>query len=283
VLAGLVRQIGSHAPWGLRRAVEKDHKRDGSEAVPWSRPDHATVHFLPEIPAQPTSLDDLLPGRDVENELGCFYLSERPMHEFWAGGRDAEGLDKDSIYFDLEAAGGRGKPLFLAGAALWDENEGWMLWHGLARHPDEEAPLLLAFAELCKEHPKLVSYSGVKNDWPFLHSRWERFGQETPKLEAHLDLFELAQARYRGVLPACRLVTLEKFLLGRHREDDLPSGFIPLAWEDYLRAGDGRLLAQILYHNLLDVIALLELQPILNVPFSPLPVPPVLVEPPVLP
>lgn len=247
--------------------------------MPWSRPDHATIHYLPEIPAQPTSLDALLPGSEMVNELGRFWLSCRPMKDFWADALVCEGLDKEAIYFDLEAAGGRGKPLFLAGAAIWDESQGWMLWHALARHPDEEAPLLHTFAELCRERPRMVSYSGTKNDWPFLRSRWDRFGQKIPKLEAHLDLFDLAQARYRGVLPACRLVTLEKFLLGRHREDDLPSGFIPLAWEDYLESGDGRLLAQILYHNLLDVVALLELQPILEAPFSPRPVPLNLVAP----
>jgi uncharacterized protein YprB with RNaseH-like and TPR domain len=260
--------------------VEKDHKRDGSEAVSWSRPDHATIHYLPALPAHPASLESLLPGEQVSNEMGSFWFSLRPMSEFWAGSHIVEGLDKAAIYFDLEAAGGRGKPLFLAGAAIWDEDKGWMLWHGLARHPDEEAALLHTFAQLCLERPRMVSYSGTKNDWPFLRSRWDRFRQPTPRLTAHLDLFDLAHARYRGMLPACRLVTLEKFLLGRHREDDLPSGFIPLAWEDYLRSGDGRLLAAILYHNLLDIVALLELQPILEVPFSPMPVPPVLVEPP---
>lgn len=250
--------------------------------MPWSRPDHATVRYLPKLPAHPEGLDALLPGVESTNEFGTFWFSLRPMGEFWDGSRIGEGLDKDAMYFDLEAAGGRGKPLFLAGAAIWDDVHGWMLWHGLARHPDEEAALLHGFAQLCLERPRMVSYSGTKNDWPFLRSRWDRFRQPIPRLNAHLDLFELAQSRYRGVLPACRLVTLEKFLLGRHREDDLPSGFIPLAWEDFLYSGDGRLLAAILYHNLLDIVALLELQPLLEVPFSPMPLPPVLVEPPLL-
>lgn len=267
----------------MRRAVEKDQKRDGSEAIAWSRPDHASFRYLPILPDSPQPLEALLPGQEISNEFGTFWLSLRPMSEFWDDARVTESLDKDALYFDLEAAGGRGKPLFLAGAAIWDDHYGWMLWHGLARHPDEEAALLHTFAQLCIERPRMVSYSGTKNDWPFLRTRWDRFRQPIPKLTAHLDLFDLAHARYRGVLPACRLVTLEKFLLGRHREDDLPSGFIPLAWEDYLRSGDGRLLAQILYHNLLDIVALLELQPILEVPFSPLPVTmAALVEPPKL-
>ncbi len=276
-MAGLVQQISLRAPWGLRRAVERDRKRDGLEDAPWLHPDTDFVHFLPDIPAEPAPLDALLPGHEEANDKGTFWLAWRPMHEFWAGGRLTEGVDTDSIYFDLEAGGGRGKPLFLVGASLWDEQEGWMLWHGLARAPEEEPALLAAFADLCRSRPKVVSYSGIKNDWPFLRHRWDHFGQAIPQLEHHLDLFDLAQDRYRGVLPTCRLVTLEKFLLGRYREDDLPSGLIPLSWEDFLHTGDARLLAQILHHNLLDVISLLELQPILDVPFSPLPVPPSLI------
>lgn len=270
MIAGLVRKLETLAPWGLRKAVEKDRKADEATRPKFARPDRETFHFFQLRDDRETLLEDLVPGEEVETSRGPAWLSLRSLDEFWSPLPSMPEPCDDRIWFDIENRGGRGNPGFLVGAVYHDEGR-WWLWQALARTPEEEPALLELVADLVRARPRLVSYSGTKNDWPFLCSRWGHFKIPYPDPREHLDLFDLAQVLYRGVLPSCRLVTLEHHICGRWREADLASGYIPIAYEQWLKNRDGRLLAQVLLHNALDVVCLLELEPFLVVEASPLP------------
>jgi uncharacterized protein YprB with RNaseH-like and TPR domain len=271
VVARLVRALETKAPWGLRRAVERDRKSDDSTRPAHSRPDRETFRFFELRDDSPALLESLIPGEEVPTAAGPAWLSLRKLDTIWPRHPDFPDHSTDRMWFDIETQGGRGNPGFLFGACFWEEGS-WWLWQALARSPDEEPALLHMITDLVKKRPRLVSYSGSKNDWPFLLSRWTHHRMPAPTPTEHLDLFDRAQILYRGVLPSCRLVTLEHHLCGRWREADLPSGYIPIAYLDWLENRDGRLLAQVLFHNALDVISLLELEPFLEAEACPLPI-----------
>lgn len=274
VMGRLVHTLEGRSPWGLRRAVEKDRKADEQDRPTYARSDRESFVFFEFAHDEPQLLEDIVPGREVETPHGPCWLSERPLEDFWSPFPSMPPPDPERLWFDIETQGGRGQPGFLFGAVFHD-GQRWILWQALARDPSEEKAWLHLVSEIVLARPRLVSYSGSKNDWPFLHSRWSLHKMKTPAFRDHLDLFDKAQALYRGVLPSCRLVTLERHLCGRWREGDLPSGYIPLAYVDWQEHRDGRLVAQVMLHNALDVVCLLELEPLLCVEATPLPQRPV--------
>lgn len=265
-----MRNLESRVPWGLRRAVEKDRKADEATRPVLARPDRESFRFFELADELPAPLEALVPGEEVATPYGPAWLSRRRLDGFWQPMPSLPDPDPEMLWFDIETQGGRGNPGFLFGAVFHDGRD-WVLWQALARDESEEKAWMHLCAEIVAEHPRLVSYSGSKNDWPFLLGRWRVHGLAAPTPKDHLDLFDAAQSLYRGVLPSCRLVTLERHLCGRWREADLPSGYIPQAYQDWLTHRDGRLLAQVMLHNALDVVCLLELQPLLAAPSSPLP------------
>ena len=269
-MARLVHGLESKSPWGLRRAVEKDRKADEASLPPYAQPDRETFVFFEFEEDKPQLLEEIVPGREVETPYGNAWLSIRPLEDFWSPMPAMPPPDPERLWFDIETQGGRGQPGFLFGA-VYHDGERWVLWQALARDHSEEKAWLHLVTEIVTERPRLVSYSGSKNDWPFLQSRWTLHKLKAPTPKDHLDLFDPAAALYRGVLPSCRLITLERHLCGRWRESDLASGYIPIAYVDWLENRDGRLVAQVMLHNALDVVCLLELEPILCVESCPLP------------
>ena len=270
VIQRLVRNLETRTPWGLRRAVEKDRKTDESNRPGYARADRETFRFFELLQDSPSPIEELVPGAEVQTSRGPAWLSLRPLTSFWEPFPQMPEPVEDRIWFDIETCGGRGQAGFLVGAVYFENNQ-WWLWQALARDHSEEPALLQLVTELVQKRPRLVSYSGSKNDWPFLASRWRHYQMPVPDHKDHLDLFDAAAAMYRGVLPSCRLVTLEHHLCARWREADLPSGFIPTAYVEWLEHRDGRLLAQVMLHNALDVVCLLELEPFLTAPWCPLP------------
>ncbi|MCB9496866.1 MAG: ribonuclease H-like domain-containing protein [Fibrobacteria bacterium] len=266
----MVHALESKAPWGLRRAVEKDRKSDENDRPPYARADRETFVLFELAEDRPMRLEEIVEGHEVQTPFGPLWLLDRPLEEFWSPMPTLPPIDPSRMWFDIETQGGRGQPGFLFGAVFHDGSE-WRLWQALARDHSEEKAWLHLVTEMVQQRPNLVSYSGSKNDWPFLLSRWKVHHLKPPVLESHLDLFDRAQEHYRGVLPSCRLVTLERHLCGRWRESDLPSGYIPQAYVDWLAHRDGRLLAQVMLHNALDVVCLLELEPLLCVDACPMP------------
>jgi tetratricopeptide (TPR) repeat protein len=74
---------------------------------------------------------------------------------------------------------------------------------------------------------------------------------------AHLDLLPLARRLWRDRLPSRALSYLEASILGATRtQEEVPGWMIPQVYFDYLRTGDARPLAGVLYHNAMDILAL---------------------------
>ena len=167
-----------------------------------------------------------------------------------------------ALYLDTETtglAGGTGTYVFLLGLG-WVEEDAFVVEQLFIRDFTEEAALLHRAGELADRFDVLVSFNGQRYDLPLLDTR-----RVMNRLEAefgarpHLDLLKPARLLYSGRFENCRLQTLEKELLGRFRDDDIPGAAIPGLYFDYLAGENPLALLPIFEHNFLDVVTLLTL------------------------
>jgi uncharacterized protein YprB with RNaseH-like and TPR domain len=122
--------------------------------------------------------------------------------------------------------------------------------------------VLTAVRGLLDDQQVLVTFNGKSFDWPQIRDRstlHERDPDSVDNHLVHLDLLHHARRRWRCELPNCKLQTLERYICGRHRTGDIPGGDIPAAYHDYVRTGDLAEVRQILHHNALDLVTLLQL------------------------
>jgi uncharacterized protein YprB with RNaseH-like and TPR domain len=109
-----------------------------------------------------------------------------------------------------------------------------------------------------------VTFNGKSFDWPYIEgrSRAHRLPVQLPR--AHLDLLHHARRQWKHSLPDCKLQTLELYLCGRTRVDDVAGREIPRTYHEFARThaqnGTGaHLMSPILHHNALDILTMAEL------------------------
>jgi uncharacterized protein YprB with RNaseH-like and TPR domain len=146
-------------------------------------------------------------------------------------------------------------PVFLIGTLRF-ENERGIIRQYLARDYNEEAAILAELDAASRNQGVLVSYNGRSFDIPYLKGRLRANGQDDRFDAFHLDLLRHTRRCYRPVLPDCRLVTVERCLLGQKRQDDLPGSEAPEQYLRFLDTGERCWIEPILTHNAADLLAL---------------------------
>jgi len=253
----------------------------------------------------PLGLEDLIPGREREAFGGRYWLVDRPAEDFLpspagcaaeagadlsaryrhvvgGAGRSVEPdalheslrplvttVPSDIVYLDIETCGLAGEPLFLAGLLVWAEPS-LRVRQFLARDYAEEGPVLAGLWQALTRCRCLVTYNGKTFDMPTVGARSVACGLfDLPPMPEHVDLLPEARRRWRGMLPDCRLQTVERAVCGRRRQGDIPGCDIPVAYHDFVRAQQSsdprrrrrslRRLQVILHHNALDLLAMADL------------------------
>lgn len=172
-------------------------------------------------------------------------------------------------YLDIETCGLAGEPLFLVGLLRYADGR-LLVEQFLARDYSEEGPVLAAVWEKLATTACLVTYNGKTFDMPFVTARSLACGLfNRPTVPEHVDLLFEARRRWKGLLPNCRLQTVERFICGRGRAGDIPGGDIPAAYHEFVRASQAddparrsrslRRLQTILHHNALDLVTMADL------------------------
>ena len=174
-------------------------------------------------------------------------------------GREPVVATPDQVTFlDLETTGLGSSPVFLIGTLLCRDRE-VVARLFLARNYAEELAILDAFAEDARARPVFVTFNGKTFDVPYLRVRAVATGAPFCEPRLHLDLLHASRRVYKGRLPDCKLQTLERYVCRRDRGHDIPGSDIPRAYHDFVRRGDARELAQIVEHNLHDLVTMVHL------------------------
>lgn len=230
-------------------------------------------------------LTALIPGCErVEDGASCYVINRHVgagwelaaqalarLQTAWrdpsAAGRAAElhpelarvvGVDIGELLFvDVETCGFAGNPVFLIGT-MFVRGDAIHAEQVLARSYSEEAAILARFAQLLGEHRYLVTYNGKSFDWPFLTDRATVCHIPFPALAGHCDLLHVARRRFKAILPDCKLVTLERYITGRHRVGDIAGSAIPAAYHQFVRTGEAHELCDIVHHNFLDLLTMTQ-------------------------
>lgn len=172
--------------------------------------------------------------------------------------------DADLVCLDTETSGlsgGTGTWVFVTGLLRWDGRE-WCLRQYLLTRLDAEPAYLRAIAAELAGARLLATYNGLTFDCPLLSTRLRLSGlvDPLPRL-SQLDLLRPVRRAFGRVWSDCRLLSVERRLLGFERQDDLPGAEAPAAWLAWLRAGETHPLSGVLRHNRWDLLSLAALIP----------------------
>jgi len=231
---------------------------DLEEAVSGTEVDTPDSGRLFLIERGPAELDetDLHATEAFQHRLA---KQDSPLHQALSGFSSAGRLlPRDVIFLDLETTGLGTAPLFLIGTLSWEAGQPVVRQY-LARDYAEERPAIALFFDHLAPKKLLVTFNGKSYDWPFVRTR-AVYHRLPPALErAHFDLLHPARRTWGGMLPDCRLATLESYICGRHRQGDIPGAEIPDAYHAFVRTKNAAQIVQILKHNLHDLITMADL------------------------
>ena len=211
-------------------------------------------------------------GRDHlygRQRLGAYPVFSKGALDFLAGRRpELDRLDVTDettiecppgsvVCFDLETtglSGGAGTVAFLVGLG-WFEGDTFHTCQYFLSHLADEARMLRAVAQVLAKADTVITFNGRSFDGPVTETRYAFHRQPSP-LGAlrHVDLLHPGRRLWKG--DECRLVRLERDVLGLHRVGDVPGSEIPARYVGFLREGDARRLAPVFEHNRLDLISL---------------------------
>jgi len=182
----------------------------------------------------------------------------------WCAGWTGDHLRaEDLLFLDLETTGlSRSAETipFLIGAGRWPiagESAGaggFRVDQIFLRDPADEALALDRLQQLLETTRVVVTFNGRGFDLPLLQNR-SLITRTFLDLDRrpHLDLLPICRRLFRPRLVNCRLVTLERDLLGFTREGDVEGDQAPRIYNEWLRSGEPGELPLILEHNRLDV------------------------------
>ncbi len=241
-------------------------------------------------------VDDVVRGRIQTNGYGSFYLIEKRIplsflhggYKLGAalavssdvitalGGEDCVGLRAGQLlYLDTETtglSGGAGTVAFLIGTGFFEQDE-FVIRQYFMRDYNEEAAMLAELQQLFAAHKGFVTFNGKAFDINLLQSRFIS-NRLRPSFKdfPNVDLLYPSRRVWGLKLESCRLSSLEEFILGQYREDDIPGAQIPSVYFKYVEDRDATEIKRVISHNEQDILSMVsllsKLSSMMNSPFS---------------
>lgn len=188
---------------------------------------------------------------EITNWIENWYPKSHPLILCLSSFCDHENF----IFLDIETLGFFNKPIILLGMATISKNNITVNQY-LARNKDEEEAVLDAFIQEISNEDVFVTFNGQTFDIPYIKNRLNSFKLNMMKDHPHYDLLHYSRRLWSDDLDNCKLTTLEKHLFDIEREDDIPSGLVPVFYETYTKTGNNGPLIPIITHNKQDIITL---------------------------
>jgi uncharacterized protein YprB with RNaseH-like and TPR domain len=179
-----------------------------------------------------------------------------------------------ALFLDTETTGlgmGAGIVAFLIGMAWFDSQRRLHLEQLLVRKLADEAAMLERLRECVEAAEVIVTYNGKAFDWPLLVGRCVMNRAPPLPERPHLDLLHIARRLHRERVGACRLISLERSVLGFERGPDIEGAEIAARYGHFLRTGDEAALSGVVEHNAWDVVSLAALVGLYGEPLDLLP------------
>lgn len=164
---------------------------------------------------------------------------------------------EELLFLDTETTGlarSAGTVVFLIGVGgFWGPGGSLAIEQLFVEHPEREAEVLRRLAPYLARARLLVTYNGGSFDLPLLRLRAALHREPLALAQPHLDLLSLCRYHLAHRLTDCRLVTVERELLGRERAHDIDGADVPALYADFLRHGQRNGIQRIAEHNHRDV------------------------------
>jgi len=161
-------------------------------------------------------------------------------------------------YLDIETTGLRMSPLFLVGL-MYTAGGSLVVDQLFARDYSEEEAVLGFLAECIPRFDILVTFNGISFDVPYIQERMTVHRTSFAPPPVHIDLLPIARRVVGGKTPNHRLQTLEMHFCKRKRVGDIAGADIPGAYHEFVRTHDAKDMANIIHHNRLDLVTMLQL------------------------
>jgi uncharacterized protein YprB with RNaseH-like and TPR domain len=237
----LLRGIGA----GTERKLHKEGYHDIESLLGHRRWREEAKRFL--------SIVDSGDACRIQQELWHWLPKSHPLNLNITAFTEVERL----VALDIETMGLFSRPIILFGAAFI-KGDRIITRQYLARDVGEEAAAMDAFCSLAGENP-LISYNGRSFDVPYINQRRWYYDLGGDIDNVHFDMLPFARRFMKSKTPDARLTTVEKYLFGQDREDDVPGALVPEFYEEYLRTHNPGPLVPIVEHNRNDLVSLVRL------------------------
>ena len=183
--------------------------------------------------------------------IGHWFPKSHPLILYSSGLHNKE----DFIILDIETMGLFTRPIILFGLAQISGSH-ILINQYLLRNIKEEPAALTGFLSQIDENSIFITFNGRTFDVPYIRERLAYYRMKEDLEKPHFDVLHFSRRAWRERVPNFRLNTLEKYLLGIVREDDVPSALVPDFYETYMRSKNIGLLVPIIEHNKQDLVTL---------------------------
>lgn len=192
--------------------------------------------------------------QEILKWIGHWFSTSHPLMLYSSGLHDK----KDFIFLDIETLGLFNRPIILLGVAQISGNN-IIINQYVLRNIEDEPAALNGFLSHINKNSVFFTFNGRTFDVPYIKERLAFYRLKGDLDKPNYDILYFSRRAWGGKLPDCKLTTIERYLLGIERKDDVPSALVPEFYETYMRTKNIGPLIPIIEHNRQDLVTLAKI------------------------
>jgi len=233
--------------YGIGEVTERILKDEGYKTI-----EDLMVH--PRFGSEAARFLEIVEGcdtRQIVDWMGRWLPKSHPLVLYSSALRKKE----DFTILDIETMGLFSRPIILFGIAQISGTH-ILINQYFLRSIKEEPAALMGFLSHINENSIFITFNGRAFDVPYIKERLAYYRMRGDLQKPHFDVLHFSRRAWRKKVPDCRLTTLEKYLLGIERINDVPSALVPEFYETYLKTKNIGPILPIIEHNKQDLVTL---------------------------